>query len=711
LSSSNNSNFHHHRNQDFHHRSCKIFAPQGKTDSIRILFLFLIIWSLCDNNSCHNVASGYVIIPASTSYPGRAARSNPFSNWERTTFSSSTRLFPRNQQRSFILFDSDRTGSTATATTSRQPLDLQHHNFHESRSTIKNASAYPSFLGTDHRATNNHTGIPLFLLSEDDDDDDVPRPTENGGYTHTAQSKAKISAANKGKTPWNKGMNRPEDVKARIAAGVRSRNRERFLQKLQDMGVTEEEYEEQKKQERRRRDAERRARRTENGGYRPTNETRQKISKILKEKYAAGEIKPRTVDASKVRRGFTHSPETRAKISESLKKRWATDPEYRAKMKEKTMVANTDESIRKKIAETLRQKWQDPEFRAQMMSKFTNRKRSPGVVNEDHRQKISAAMKAKWQDEEYRQKTLQSIAKRQESMRSTQTAKPKKGQQKASAAAKAKLPKTQQERPARSTSVTPPTKANDNNENNEVVIYEDDEDDDGSNDEKELFSSKPRPVQPLTQPKAKRKRAAAAAASTAATAHTEPPKAPVVNGVVVKLTPPPPPSTSRLLQRQPTAMPERAATLSSGRAAQPNRKKQSVNDNQSTSSLQRNAAKHDSSEGKLADAKSLTDWRLVERDKDFYELAGMDDDDDIDPSATKAKRKKQQQPPQQQQPASDGNVELLRAERRDLYDLLYGDGDDDDDDRTDPLASSSSSLFALGDENLDDFDPYGLEDF
>ena len=567
---------------------------------------------------------------------------------------------------------------------------------------MKNESEYPSF------STTNNTGIPLFLLEEDDD---VPRPTENGGYTHTSQSKAKISAANKGKTPWNKGVNRSEDVKARIAAGVRARNRERFLQKLRDMGLTEEEYEEQKKQERKKRDAERRARRTENGGYRPTNETRQKISQILREKYAAGEIKPRTVDASKIRRGFTHSPETKAKISESLKKRWATDPEYRANMKEKTLVANTDESIRKKIAETLRLKWQDPDFRAQMMSKFTNRKRSPGIVNEDHRQKISAAMKAKWQDEEYRQKTLQSIAKRQESMRSTQAEKPKTVQQKTSVA-KAKLPKKQQERPAWPTSTTSPANTDDVF-NNEIVIINDDDD---SNEDAHMGAeshSKPRPVQPLTQPKAKRKRTAAttSSASTAATALTEPRKTAVVTGVV-KVTPPPS-STSRLLQRQPTAMPERAATLSSARVAQPKRKKQSVNDNQSPSSQQRNAVKYDSSEAKQADTKSLTDWRLVDRDdaivsdKDFYDLVGTDDDGDNDPLAAKAKRKKQQ-PPQQQQ-AGDGNVELLRAERRDLYDLLYGDGDDDD--HTDPLASSSSSLFALGDENLDEFDPYGLEDF
>lgn len=152
---------------------------------------------------------------------------------------------------------------------------------------------------------------------------DIPMPTEAGGYTHTNASRAKISAANKGKVPWNKGKGRSEEVKRKIAEGVRRKNRERFLAKLEDMGLTEEEYEHQKKEERRKKDAERRARRTENGGYRPTEETKQKISKILKEKFASGEIK-RAPRASSSRKGFKHSEETRAKISAALRKKWAT---------------------------------------------------------------------------------------------------------------------------------------------------------------------------------------------------------------------------------------------------------------------------------------------------------------------------------------------------------------------------------------------------
>lgn len=75
----------------------------------------------------------------------------------------------------------------------------------------------------------------------------------------------------------------------------------------------------------------------------------------------------------------------------------------------------------------------------------------------------------------------------------------------------------------------------------------------------------------------------------------------------------------------------------------------------------------------------------------------------------------------------DGDISRMREERRDLYDLLYGDEPDhlafDDTEKdfapvvTDSLSQSTNptmSFFGgadlLDDENLDDFDPYGLDD-
>jgi len=73
----------------------------------------------------------------------------------------------------------------------------------------------------------------------------------------------------------------------------------------------------------------------------------------------------------------------------------------------------------------------------------------------------------------------------------------------------------------------------------------------------------------------------------------------------------------------------------------------------------------------------------------------------------------------------DGSISRLREERRDLYDLLYGDEDDVgrrvNGDNVDlqpvlpgnkgiPIGSSSvSTLLGGDDDDLDDFDPYGLQ--
>jgi hypothetical protein len=58
------------------------------------------------------------------------------------------------------------------------------------------------------------------------------RKTEAGGYAHTNKSKEKISNANRGNTPWNKGKQRSSSDKAKIKAGVQARNRAIKLEKL-----------------------------------------------------------------------------------------------------------------------------------------------------------------------------------------------------------------------------------------------------------------------------------------------------------------------------------------------------------------------------------------------------------------------------------------------------------------------------------------------
>ena len=432
---------------------------------------------------------------------------------------------------------------------------------------------------------------------------DVPMPTENGGYTHTTASRAKISAANKGKTPWNKGRERSPEERERIAAGVRARNRERFLAQLAAQNMTEAEYEAQKADAKRKKAADKAARRTEKGGYRPTAETRQKISRILKEKHARGEVKRTPVDPSKVRRGFTHSEETRRKISESLKKRWANDEEYRENMLEKSTQANAREATRRRISESLRQKWQDPEFREKMLSKISNRA-SPGPRDETYRERISQAMKLKWKDEEYRKKTLESIARRNEG----REPKPRPKKTPRPAAVRKAAPRVVAKKKA------VPIQVN------------------GASSSSSLSPSSPtmtplRSTRPL------------ASAST----------------------------TSKLKGESSLVKPLQPLAVGTTKKTVKKKKKKVVKKRATGTVLQ-------------------------------------DDDDKTGDDKAKATTSKET--------AADGSVSRLYEERRDLYDLLYGD--EEDASRAASTLSSTSSRLAnllLNDENLDTFDPYGLDDF
>jgi len=430
-------------------------------------------------------------------------------------------------------------------------------------------------------------------------DDDVPRPTANGGFSHTKSSRAKISAANKGKTPWNKGKPRSPEVKARIAAGVRAKNRQVFLKKLEDIGMTEEEYAVKKKEERRRKDADRRARRTANGGYRPTEETKNKISRILKEKHAKGEVKARSkTDPEKVRKGFTHSEETRKKISQSLRKRWQDDEVFQKKMKDSI---SSRENARKRISESLKKKWQDPEFRRSMMEKISQRKSGKDAMNYDkeHRKKISEAMKRKWQDASYREKTLSSIKRSAK----TRTASSLKSKTPVSAKTKKKSSGIEELKPITTTDISK-RKANKKRVTRKRTIAkktvsnnsDDDEVDDGIT-----------LVKAESKPKSRNRKVKGANVST-----------------------------------------------------------------ESSNSI------------------------------------SISGEDEISVQKEKKKKKKKEK---------DGSVTRLREERRDLFDLLYGDDDDMNDDGDGDygkLLSDSSSQrhdILLGDEDLDSFDPYGLDDY
>ena len=59
--------------------------------------------------------------------------------------------------------------------------------------------------------------------------------TEAGGRPHTVASKAKISAANKGKKPWNVGVGHSEETRRKIAEGARNAARRRKIKTAESL--------------------------------------------------------------------------------------------------------------------------------------------------------------------------------------------------------------------------------------------------------------------------------------------------------------------------------------------------------------------------------------------------------------------------------------------------------------------------------------------
>lgn len=161
------------------------------------------------------------------------------------------------------------------------------------------------------------------------------RPKTAGGRLHTEESRAKISAANKGRVPWNVGKQHSEETRRRIAEGTRKAMQRKAQERMRERERLRAEEPEtyaallakevasdamkkaaaalkvkQKNEQRRRQAAERRQLKPEifRGGA-PTVAVRQRAV------------------ASCGRANFTFTAESRAKISESLRKRWQ-DPEY-----------------------------------------------------------------------------------------------------------------------------------------------------------------------------------------------------------------------------------------------------------------------------------------------------------------------------------------------------------------------------------------------
>lgn len=212
----------------------------------------------------------------------------------------------------------------------------------------------------------------------------------SSGHPHTVESKAKISAANKGKTPWNVGKRHSEETRQKIIEKTREAiiNRKRNL--AESMGLTLEEYEEHKKQVRRQRN-----RKTTSQGL--TEDGRKRISESMKRRWADPEYRHNISSL----RNHTHTETTRQKISEAIKKKWQ-DSDYRSKVTDAALSIAPE--VRDKISSTLKARWKNPDFRAYMTNSLSQR-------DPDWALKISEKIKNKWQDPNYRYAVVSGLSK------------------------------------------------------------------------------------------------------------------------------------------------------------------------------------------------------------------------------------------------------------------------------------------------------------
>ena len=141
--------------------------------------------------------------------------------------------------------------------------------------------------------------------------------TANGGYAHTFLSKSRISKANTGNTPWNKGKNRSSADRAKIAAGVRARNRAILLQKLERLGITEEEWKQKKTEIKYIRERIRRAKKA-NKKHEAEVEKKKLDAELkkLEEAKEAAKVEAANAEAAKAR--FSKAKSTKAKPAKAV---------------------------------------------------------------------------------------------------------------------------------------------------------------------------------------------------------------------------------------------------------------------------------------------------------------------------------------------------------------------------------------------------------
>lgn len=237
---------------------------------------------------------------------------------------------------------------------------------------------------TDQLSGSSSIGSTEKSVGSDDAESLTDKPVL--GRPHTATSRAKIAAKNKGKVPWNVGKAHSDETRKLIAEKTREAMLRRKLEKLDALGMTLEDYDQERVQRKRER---KQAMRT---GL--TIEGRQRISESVKRRWQDPEFRRHYTVTNRGARN--HSEATRAKISEAITLKWK-DVDYRAKVRR-----NPTLEERARISATLKLKWRDPDFRDRMLNHSFPR-------TDEWRNLVSEKIREKWQDPTYRESVTSAI--------------------------------------------------------------------------------------------------------------------------------------------------------------------------------------------------------------------------------------------------------------------------------------------------------------
>lgn len=101
---------------------------------------------------------------------------------------------------------------------------------------------------------------------------------------------------------------------------------------------------------------------------------------------------------------WSNTPEETSKLkSENMKKRWQ-DPEYKKQVIQKIKENHQCDEVRQKISKASKKMWSDPERKKEISQKISEAYQNPEI-----KEKISKASKKNWQDPEYQEKVSRGL--------------------------------------------------------------------------------------------------------------------------------------------------------------------------------------------------------------------------------------------------------------------------------------------------------------